>query len=270
MSESINLFKLPPKVFISYSHADRTFVERLAHKLVQNRILVWWDEWEIKVGDSLLQKIESGITSTSYLIVVLSSTSVVSAWVQEELRAALTRQLHEKKTIALPVLLDNCETPLFLRDKRYADFREDFDSGFKNLIRAIASPDVGIQGREEVKEYFNDYAIDWLYKDGIYGFTVAITSHSPRLPYSIKASVTAITNERLSIRFQQYITAGFSWAIPSMMLTQVGDALTIKPPIIYIDGDDLATDGFTTVSPKHGTRTDIHIEARRLGTDKFD
>lgn len=270
MSDSIDLFKLPPKVFISYSHADRTFVEKLAHELIQNRILVWWDEWEIKVGDSLLQKIEAGITSTSYLIVVLSTTSVASAWVQEELRAALTRQLQEKKTIVLPVLLDNCEIPLFLRDKRYADFRTDFDPAFRNLIRAIASPDVGVQGREEVKEYFNDYAIDWLYKDGIFGFTVAITSHSPRLPYSIKASVTAITNKRLSNRFQQYIAAGYPWAIPSMMLVQVGDAIKVKPPIIYISGDDLAKDDFVTASPKHGTKTDIYIEARRLGTDPGD
>ncbi|WKZ38292.1 MAG: toll/interleukin-1 receptor domain-containing protein [Anaerolineales bacterium] len=233
--ESINLFKLPPKVFISYSHADRGFVEKLAHDLARNQILVWWDEWEIKVGDSLLQKIEAGITTTSYLIVVLSSTSVASVWVQEELRAALTRQLQEKRTIVLPVLLDNCEIPLFLRDKRYADFRDNYDSGFKNLIHAINSPDVGVQGREEIKEYFNDYAIDWHRKDGLYGFKVELTSHSPKLPYSVKANITANTNDKLSARLDQYIVAGFSWVIPSMLMIQITDAISIKPPILYIE-----------------------------------
>jgi len=48
---------LPPRVFISYSHADREFVAKLAGDLARNRIVVWWDEWEIKVGDSLLFRV---------------------------------------------------------------------------------------------------------------------------------------------------------------------------------------------------------------------
>ncbi len=269
--EPIDLFKLPPKVFISYSHVDRGFVEKLADDLARNRIIVWWDEWEIRVGDSLIQKIENGITNTSYLAVVLSAESVASAWVQEELRAALNRQLSERKTIVLPILLNDCEIPLFLRDKKYADFRKDYSFGLENLAHAISSPDVGTRGREEIKEYFNDYAMDWYEtKEGIFGLKINITSHGPKLPYSVNAVITATATKPLSKRFRDYIEAGFPWAIPGMLLIQIHDAITKKPPIILIEGDAVATENFGAVDPKHGTGADIHIEARRMGADPGD
>ena len=102
-----------PTIFISYSHADRQFVAKLASDLLKQRIRVWWDEWEIKVGDSLLQKIQEGISTSSYLGVVLSPNSVNSAWVQEELDTALVRQLKEKRVVVLPILLQDCQIPPF-------------------------------------------------------------------------------------------------------------------------------------------------------------
>jgi hypothetical protein len=268
--ESIDLFKLPPKVFISYSHADREFAEKLAHDLVQSRINVWWDEWEIKVGDSLIQKIERGITSTSYLVIVLSTASVESAWVQEELRAALTRQLSERKTIALPVLLNDCDIPLFLRDKKYADFRKDYDFGLKNLSSTISSPDIGSRGRDEVKEYFNDYAIDWFTKDKSFIVKVNINSHSPKLKYSVNAEISAVTNEKLYARYGEYAQAGFSWAIPSAFLSHIKDMFSKTPPIVLIEGDKVAQTSIETLDPKSGIGSGISVEARRMGEDPGD
>ena len=59
-------------VFISYNHADREFAGWLASRLVTRRVAVWFDDWEMKVGDSLRRKVESGIDTSAYLIVVLS------------------------------------------------------------------------------------------------------------------------------------------------------------------------------------------------------
>jgi hypothetical protein len=41
-------------VFISYSHADKTFVAKLAANLVKHNAHVWVDRWELNVGDSIL------------------------------------------------------------------------------------------------------------------------------------------------------------------------------------------------------------------------
>ena len=45
------------RVFISYSHSDKEFVDKLAMNLVKSNIPIWLDRWELKVGDSITQKI---------------------------------------------------------------------------------------------------------------------------------------------------------------------------------------------------------------------
>jgi hypothetical protein len=109
-------------IFISYSRADRGFVDRLANQLVEHRVSVWLDKWEIHVGDSLIAKIQEGITGASGLLIVLSKNSVKSEWCKKELNSALIRELEEKRVVVLPILIEDCEIPLFLREKLYADF----------------------------------------------------------------------------------------------------------------------------------------------------
>ena len=49
------------KIFISYASEDKDFVDRLATDLKHQGIDIWIDKWEIKVGDSLISKISSGL-----------------------------------------------------------------------------------------------------------------------------------------------------------------------------------------------------------------
>jgi hypothetical protein len=59
-------------VFISYSHSDRDFAEKLALQLVKERAPVWIDRWELNVGDSLIQRIQDAVAGASALLLVLS------------------------------------------------------------------------------------------------------------------------------------------------------------------------------------------------------
>jgi TIR domain len=70
-------------------------------------------------------------------VIVLSQASVSSRWVEQELNAALTNQI-SGKGVVLPLLLEDCELPMLLRDRLYADFRADFDVGFQALLAAFA------------------------------------------------------------------------------------------------------------------------------------
>ena len=92
-------------LFISYSHQDEEFVNRLVARLLQERVAIWWDRIGIKVGDSLLEKIQGAIAEADFLAVVLSEASTTSAWCREELNAGLMRQLAEKRVVVLPLLL---------------------------------------------------------------------------------------------------------------------------------------------------------------------
>jgi len=124
-------------VFISHSSRDNEFCDRLALNLVEYEVEVWYDEWEIKVGDSLREKIASGIETNDYLAVVLSTASVDSDWVQLELNAALAKELAERKVFVLPLLIEDCELPTFLKDKKWADFRNNYEKGLHELLDVL-------------------------------------------------------------------------------------------------------------------------------------
>ena len=125
------------KVFISYSTADRSFSESLATALRDHGLSVWYDQWEIKVGDSIVGKITEGISAADALVVVLSSTSIRSKWVLEELNAATMRLMADSNVMLLPVLREQCDIPSLLRHRRYADFTERFEHGLVDLLEAL-------------------------------------------------------------------------------------------------------------------------------------
>lgn len=106
---------------------------------------VWFDKWEIEVGQSLTWKIEQGIRENEYLVIVLSPEALNSEWVKSELGAAWSRQMQQKKVVVLPLLYRNCSVPLFLLDRKYADFRSDYQHGFKELAGAL-----GIRATETI------------------------------------------------------------------------------------------------------------------------
>lgn len=125
-------------VFISYSHSDREFVDRLAVRLRSEKHSIWLDRWELGVGDSLTQKVQGALTSATAILVVLSSESVRSSWCQRELSAGLIRELEEQKTIVLPLVIEDCNIPIFVRDKLYADFRNDPDGAFDLVNKQLS------------------------------------------------------------------------------------------------------------------------------------
>lgn len=123
-----------PKVFISYSSRDKQFTLKLAQNLKDAGIPVWYDSWEIKVGDSIIEKIEQGIKGSDYLIIILSKASTTSKWVQEELSAAKTIEIGRRGVFILPVLIENCDIPPLIASKRYADFRDNYEKGLNELL----------------------------------------------------------------------------------------------------------------------------------------
>jgi hypothetical protein len=77
----------------------------------------WIDQQEIVPGDSFLAKMEEGLETASYFVLLVSRTSLKSHWVTREWMASLAR----KSTIIIPLLLEQCELPALLRDIVYID-----------------------------------------------------------------------------------------------------------------------------------------------------
>ncbi len=131
-----------PRVFISHSHNDKPFVRRLVDDLRRASLHVWLDEQELATGDSVVAKVSEGLKDSEYFVAVLSHSSMQSKWVQAELNAALSEQFSGKGTAVLPVLIEDVDIPLFLKDRLYADFRDNYRAGLDALIRAFRQEDL--------------------------------------------------------------------------------------------------------------------------------
>lgn len=124
-------------LYLAHSSQDKEFARRLAVDASVRGVPVWFDEWEIKVGDSIIDKISRGIDGSGWLAICLSVASVQSEWVKRELNAALMREVDQKIVAVLPLRLDDADMPALLREKRYADFRESYERGLEELMRTL-------------------------------------------------------------------------------------------------------------------------------------
>jgi replicative DNA helicase len=90
-------------VFISHASEDKLEVARpLAALLVQLGLRVWLDEAELLLGDSLRRKIEHGLSTCRFGVVILSKSFFSKEWPQKELDALVAREDGSEKVI-LPV-----------------------------------------------------------------------------------------------------------------------------------------------------------------------
>jgi len=126
------------KVFLCHSSSDKDIVRKLSSDLERNGIQTWLDENEIKVGDSLIDKIEAALKTVDKAIVVISKTSIEKPWVRREIIALFNLEIDKRENLILPIILEkDVEIPLFIRDKRYADFSKDYYIGLKDLLSSI-------------------------------------------------------------------------------------------------------------------------------------
>lgn len=90
-------------VFISHSSEDKDeFVRPLTIELQELGIKVWYDEFELKMGDSLRRKIDQGLINSRYGIVVLSSSFFKRDWTNYELDGFVNKEMNGLKVI-LPI-----------------------------------------------------------------------------------------------------------------------------------------------------------------------
>lgn len=117
------------KIFISHSSEDEDAACEIVALLTSAGLEPWLDLQEITPGDSFLERMNEGLRDASYVLVLLSSASISSRWVNKEWMAALA----SGSSILIPLLLETVEVPPLLRDVVYIDFR-DRSSGAEQLL----------------------------------------------------------------------------------------------------------------------------------------
>ena len=96
------------RIFISYASEDQAgFVKPLAEAL-QSHYEVWYSEYQLIVGISLLEQIDKGLRSCDYGVVVLSPSFFQKKWPRAELDGLFALETAVRKII-LPIWKDISE-----------------------------------------------------------------------------------------------------------------------------------------------------------------
>jgi hypothetical protein len=90
-------------VFISHASEDKDAIVRsLATALAGHGLKVWYDEFTLRIGDSLRQKIDRGLATSRVGLVILSPDFIAKGWTNYELDGIVTRTVSGEQ-ILLPI-----------------------------------------------------------------------------------------------------------------------------------------------------------------------
>lgn len=94
-----------PLAFISHDSRDKDiFVRELSLEMFMLMCPVWYDEYSLKVGDSLRSSIESGLKEARKCVLFLSPNFLSNGgWTKAEFDSIFTREILEQKNVVLPV-----------------------------------------------------------------------------------------------------------------------------------------------------------------------
>ena len=122
--------------FISHSHKDEEFAQRLSSRLRDDKLRVWFAPEDLRGGKKLHDQIDEAIRLHDKLLLVLSEQSMASDWVATEIRKARRRERAEGRPVLFPIRLVSFER---LRD--WTLFDADTGTDLAQEIREYYIPD---------------------------------------------------------------------------------------------------------------------------------
>jgi len=122
--------------FISYSTQDQEFADRLYADLQNKGVRCWFAPHDIQGGKKIHEQIDEAIRRYERLLLILSTDSMKSKWVETEILKARKREVAESKRVLFPVSLVPFEV---LRD--WKCFDSDTGEDLAREIREYYIPD---------------------------------------------------------------------------------------------------------------------------------
>ena len=123
-------------VFLSYSSKDKKTIHSLAKRLKEDGMHVWLDVWEIKPGDSIPLKIQSGLEQSRTLLMCMSQYYFDSDWGIAEHHTLLFRDPTNAQRRFIPLLIKDCTLPDIIAQFAYIDWRKPSDEVYNKLVIA--------------------------------------------------------------------------------------------------------------------------------------
>ncbi|WP_020211236.1 toll/interleukin-1 receptor domain-containing protein [Flavobacterium rivuli] len=112
-----------PIAFISHDLRDKELIaKRLALGLNSRLCYVWYDEYSLKIGDSLRESIEDGIKNAQKCILILTKNYLNNpGWGKREFDSIFTREMIYNERIVLPIWFDVTKEEIYEYSPSLAD-----------------------------------------------------------------------------------------------------------------------------------------------------
>ena len=129
-----------PDIFISHASEDKqTIAAPLAKSLKDLGYSVWYDEFTMKLGDSIRGEIDKGLVLCRYGVVILSHTFFSKQWPKRELDGLLAREVSENRKRLIPIRHNMSIQELVKISPMLADrVSASTDQGIEQLVTQIA------------------------------------------------------------------------------------------------------------------------------------
>ena len=134
--------KKKPNLFLSYSHSDREYVDRLRvhlKPLEKDGLIDLWVDSRLRAGDRWKKEIERALGRATVAILLVSADFLASDFITDNELPPLLKNAEEKGTRILPLIVKPCR---FARDKNLRHFQSINDP--KHSLALLA------QGEQEV------------------------------------------------------------------------------------------------------------------------
>lgn len=133
-----------PRIFVSYSHKDDAFTQKLVSDLSAAGAEVWVDVEGITHGN-FMQGIDKALARCEWMVLVLTPNAIESEYVCEEVYTGLNLVKKHHMHDVIPILATSCAPgtipPQWDVRHRY-DATQDYNAGLTGLLKAL-----GLTGR---------------------------------------------------------------------------------------------------------------------------
>lgn len=107
------------KVFLSHRTPDKDLVVAVGEYLRRLGHDVWLDTWCISLGDSIVERINHGLSRQNVILLFCSAHDPLAPWISREWMSSLARKLSGQELDIIPILLAGGRLPAILADISY-------------------------------------------------------------------------------------------------------------------------------------------------------
>ncbi|MCF7920489.1 MAG: toll/interleukin-1 receptor domain-containing protein [Candidatus Cloacimonetes bacterium] len=139
----LEIKKRNPVAFISYDHSTKaSIVKPLVNRLGKEGLVVWFDEYEIKIGDNISEKIQEGLLKCKKCILIISPEYISNRkWAKREFEHLEALETKDGVNRILPVWHNVTKDEVMQLSLRLGIIKgistEDFDKLVKELIKVL-------------------------------------------------------------------------------------------------------------------------------------